>query len=75
MVLLVKPTPGSETFLDRWIVAIGLVVVAASGMLYLALARPDRHSSHIPEGDARVVAEQLHAIRRGGDAVPEKEIR
>ena len=28
IVLLIKPAPGTETFLDRWIVAIGLVVVA-----------------------------------------------
>ncbi|MGY1726954.1 APC family permease [Geodermatophilus sp. SYSU D01062] len=64
IVLLVKPAPGTETFLDRWIVAIGLAIVAATGLLYLFLARPDRHSAHIPEGDAREVAAQLHQIRR-----------
>ena len=63
IVLLLKPAPGTETFLDRWIVAIGLVVVAGTGLLYLLLARPDRHSAHIPEGDAREVARQLHDIR------------
>lgn len=73
IVLLLKPPPGTETFLDRWIVAIGLAVVAGSGLLYLLVARPDRHSSHIPEGDAVEVAQQLHELRR--DAVHEKEIR
>src|SRR3712207_7971019 len=64
IVLLLRPAPGTETFLDRWIVAIGLVIVAGTGLLYLFLARPDRHSAHIPEGDAREVAQQLHQIRR-----------
>ena len=75
IVLLVKPAPGTETFLDRWIVAIGLAVVAGSGLLYLLLARPDRHSSHVPEGDALEVAQQLHTLRRDGDVATEKEIR
>jgi hypothetical protein len=65
MVLLIKPAPGTETFLDRWIVAIGLVVVAGTGLLYLFLARPDRHSADIPEGDAREVARELQQIRGG----------
>jgi hypothetical protein len=39
-------------------------VVAGSGLLYLFLARPDRHSDHVPEGDAREVAAQLRQIRR-----------
>jgi hypothetical protein len=74
-VLLLKPAPGTETFLDRWIVAIGLVVVAGSGLLYLVLARPDRHSAHIPEGDAREVAQQLQQIRREARAEVSEEIR
>jgi amino acid transporter len=68
IILLLKPAPGTETFLDRWIVAIGLAIVAGSGLLYLFLARPDRHSSHIPEGDAREVADQLRSIRRSAAA-------
>ena len=32
-----------------------------TGLLYLFLARPDRHSADIPEGDAREVARQLQA--------------
>lgn len=75
IVLLIKPAPGTETFLDRWIVAIGLAVVAGSGLLYLLVARPDRHSSHIPEGDALEVAQQLQTTRRGGDVVTQEEIR
>jgi amino acid transporter len=68
IILLLKPAPGTETFLDRWIVAIGLAIVAGSGLLYLLIARPDRHSSHIPEGDARDVAAQLREIRRAAAA-------
>ena len=68
IILLLKPAPGTETFLDRWIVAIGLAIVAGSGLLYLLIARPDRHSSHIPEGDAREVAAQLRDIRRAAAA-------
>ncbi len=75
IVLLIKPAPGTETFLDRWVVAIGLAVVAGSGLLYLLVARPDRHSAHVPEGDALEVAQQLQTIRRGGDVVTQEEIR
>ncbi len=75
IVLLLKPAPGTETFVDRWIVAIGLAVVAGTGLLYLLLARPDRHSSHIPEGDAREVAAQLHQIRRDQRAQVSEETR
>ncbi|WP_409329226.1 APC family permease [Trujillonella humicola] len=75
IVLLIKPAPGTETFLDRWIVAIGLAVVAGSGLLYLAIARPDRHSAHVPEGDAREVAAQLRQIREGVPAQVREEIR
>ena len=77
--------PGdAESFLDRWIVAIGLAIVTGSGLLYLVLARPDRHSDHVPQGDAREVADHLRQIRqqsRAGAApgpdttVPSEEIR
>jgi amino acid transporter len=75
MVLLIMPAPGTETFLDRWIVAIGLAVVAGSGLLYLLVARPDQHSAHVPEGDAREVARQLRTIRDEADVVTPEEIR
>src|SRR3712207_4661100 len=75
IVLLLKPAPGTETFLDRWIVAIGLAVVAGTGLLYLVIARPDRHSADIPEGDAREVAQQLEQMRRGGRVVAREETR
>jgi amino acid transporter len=66
IVLLIRPAPGTETFLDRWIVAVGLAVVAGTGLLYLLVAR-------VREGDAREVAERLHELRR--DAVHDREIR
>jgi amino acid transporter len=75
MVLLIMPAPGTETFLDRWIVAIGLAVVAGSGLAYLLIARPDQHSAHVPEGDAREVAQQLRTIRDEADVVTPEEIR
>ncbi|RBY89215.1 amino acid permease [Blastococcus sp. TBT05-19] len=75
IILLLKPAPGTETFVDRWIVAIGLAVVAGTGLLYLVIARPDRHSADIPEGDAREVAHQLQQIRRGTGVAAREEIR
>lgn len=56
-------------------VTIGLGVVGGVGLLYLFIARPDRHSDHIPEGDAREVADQLQQIRRESRALATEEIR
>jgi hypothetical protein len=55
-------------FLDDWIVAIGIAIVAGSGLLYLLIARPDRHSDGIPEGDAIEVARHLRQIRESARA-------
>ena len=74
IVLLLRPAD-ADAFLDRWVVLIGLCVVAGSGLLYLLLARPDRHSHDIPEGDAREVAQQLHQIRRDHRALATEETR
>jgi amino acid transporter len=73
MVLLLQPAD-AEAFLDRWIVAVGICVVAGSGLLYLFLGRPDRESAGFPEGDAREVAAQLEAIRRDARTVRSEEI-
>jgi hypothetical protein len=75
IVLLIMPAAGTETFLDRWIVADRLAAVAGSGLLYLLLARPDRHSTHVPEGDAREVAAQLQQIRHDTGVQANEEIR
>ncbi|WP_458319906.1 APC family permease [Mycolicibacterium brisbanense] len=64
MILMVLPVPGSEGFVNRWIVAIGLVVVIGTGAGYLLVAKPDRHSLDIPEGDAVEVGDRLRALRR-----------
>ena len=61
--LLLMPTPDAQGFLDRWIVAIGMGVVLAAGLGYLALGRPDRHSDNYGEGDAREVADTLRRLR------------
>ena len=63
MILLLKPPPGTEAFMDKWVVAIGLVIVVATGLLYLAIARPYRHSDDVGEGDAIEVAEMLRSMR------------
>jgi amino acid transporter len=62
MILLVRPA-SEGPFVDRWIVLIGLAIVMGSGALYLALARPDQHSSDVAEGDAIEVAAHLRQIR------------
>ncbi len=59
MVLLAWPGR-SGVFLNDWIVLVGLFVVVGSGLLYLFLARPDRHST-APQGDAIEIA----AVLRG----------
>lgn len=64
MVLLIKPPPGTESFIDRWVVAVGLAVVVGAGLLYMVAAHPYRHSDDIGEGDAIEIAEKLRAMRR-----------
>jgi amino acid transporter len=59
MILLAWPGR-SGVFLNDWIVLIGLAVVVGSGLLYLFVARPDRHST-APQGDAIEIA----AVLRG----------
>ena len=66
MVLLLKPPPGTEAFLDKWVVAIGLAIVVGTGLLYMLVARPYQHSDYVGEGDAIEVAEKLRALRGGG---------
>ena len=67
MILLLKPAD-TGAFLDRWIVAIGLIVVVGAGLVYMALARPYRHSDDIGEGDAIEVAQKLREMRSGRPA-------
>jgi amino acid transporter len=74
MILLLQPAD-AETFLDRWVVLVGLCVVGGSGLLYLFLARPDRPSTDFPEGDAKEVAAQLQAIRRETGAATPEDVR
>ena len=63
MILLIKPPLGSEAFMDKWVVAIGLAIVVGTGLAYMIAARPYRHSDEIGEGDAVEVAEKLRAMR------------
>ena len=49
--------------MDKWVVAIGLVIVVGSGLLYMAIARPYQYSDDVGEGDAVKVAEMLRSMR------------
>jgi amino acid transporter len=62
MVLLAWPGR-SGVFLNDWIVLIGLGIVGGTGLLYLFIARPDRHST-APQGDAIQVAEMLRGLAK-----------
>lgn len=62
ILLLLKPVD-SGTFLDKWIVAIGLVAVVGVGLVYMLIARPYQHSDDVGEGDAIDVADKLRAVR------------
>lgn len=57
MILLAWPGQ-TGVFLNDWIVLIGLAVVVGTGLAYLFLARPDRHST-APQGDAIAIASVL----------------
>jgi amino acid transporter len=63
MVVLAKPDLTTEglAWYDQWIALLGFSIVALSGLAYLLIAKPDRHST-AAEGDAIEVAEKL---RRG----------
>lgn len=63
MILLVKPPLGSEVFMDKWVVAIGLAIVVGTGLLYMVVARPYRNSDEVGEDDAIEVAEVLRSMR------------
>ncbi|WP_394768964.1 APC family permease [Lacisediminihabitans sp.] len=62
--MLLLAWPGrSGVLLNDWIVLIGLGVVVGTGLLYLFIARPDRHSD-APQGDAVQVAEMLRGLSK-----------
>ena len=60
--LLLRPGE-TGNWLDDWVVAVGLVIVLGSGLLYLFIAKPDRHSEGVAEGDAIEVANLLRSMR------------
>jgi hypothetical protein len=67
MVLLAWPGD-ADTFLDRWIVAIGVVLVLGTGLAYMLIAKPYDHSEGVPEGDALELAAQLRSLREQSPA-------
>ncbi len=60
--LLIRPGD-TGTFIDDWIVALGLFVVLATGLLYLFIAKPDLNSGNVAEGDAIEIANLLRSLR------------
>jgi amino acid transporter len=62
MILLIRPG-SSGAWLDDYIVAIGLGTVLVTGLLYLFIARPDRRSDDVGEGDAIEVADKIRELR------------
>jgi amino acid transporter len=66
--MVILASPASDPTLpwyDRWIALIGFVVVAGTGLVYLLVAKPERHSD-APEGDAIAVS----AAMRGRSSTP-----
>ncbi|MET0740307.1 MAG: amino acid permease [Candidatus Nanopelagicales bacterium] len=63
IILLIKPVD-TDSFLDRWIVLIGAVVVIGVGLLYMLVAKPYEGSGDIPEGDAIEIAARLRELQR-----------
>ena len=60
--LLIKPGDTGGC-IDDWVVAVGLSVVLATGLLYLFIAKPDLRSDGVPEGDAIEIANLLRSLR------------
>jgi amino acid transporter len=67
MFLLARPGT-ADTFLDRWIVVIGAVLVFITGLAYMFIAKPYDRSEGVPEGDAVEVADQLRSLRQESPA-------
>jgi amino acid transporter len=65
--LLLKPGDTGH-WLDDYIVAIGLAVVLVTGLLYLFIARPDRHSDEVGAGDAIEIANKIRAMRESANS-------
>jgi amino acid transporter len=63
MILLLKPPAGAETFLDKWVVVVGLCIIVVSGLTYMTVTRAYSHSDEVGEGDAIQVAEMLQSMR------------
>ncbi|WP_433259557.1 APC family permease (plasmid) [Streptosporangium sp. CA-135522] len=73
MVMLAKPSGDANlAFYDRWISLIGFLIVAATGLIYLLVAKPFRRSS-APEGDAVEMAERLRASHLAAEPTERKD--
>lgn len=64
MVNMAWPRTPDASWVDNYIVLIGVAIVAGVGLIYMALGRPYRHSD-APEGDAIEMAEKLRALQSG----------
>ncbi|MNO98819.1 hypothetical protein D3C76_905770 [compost metagenome] len=63
-------------FIDRWIALVGLLVVVATGLLYMIIAKPHRNST-APEGDAVEIANAMRSCsgRIGREPTSESNFR
>jgi amino acid transporter len=67
MIVLARPNGDTSlAFFDRWIALIGFIIVAVTGLVYMAIAKPYRHST-APEGDAIAIANLLREHRAEHD--------
>jgi amino acid transporter len=65
--LLIRPGDTGH-WLDDYVVAIGAAIVLGTGLLYLFIAKPDRNSEGVAEGDAIEVANLLRSLREKAGA-------
>jgi amino acid transporter len=70
VIILAAPSGDADLpFYERWIALIGFLTIAAVGLAYLFIVRPER-GSDAPEGDAVQVAERLRAAKTRIDTPP-----
>jgi hypothetical protein len=62
LINIVWPRTPDVPWYDNYIVLLGISVVVGSGLIYMLLGRPERHSD-APEADAIEIADTIRAAR------------
>jgi amino acid transporter len=62
LINIVWPRTPDVPWYDNYIVLLGIAVVVGTGLVYLLLGRPERHSD-APEADAIEIAETIRSVR------------